>query len=49
MDYAVWQNPKTKETSGTWLADFQDAYGRHYGRKLDVPRWTDISEKYVIG
>lgn len=49
VDYAVWQNPKTKETSGTWLADFQDAYRRHYGRKLDVPRWTDISEKYVIG
>lgn len=48
VDYTVWQNPKTRESSGTWLVDFQKAYTKHYGRKLVVPRWTEIADKYLI-
>ncbi|MBO4288179.1 MAG: NgoBV family restriction endonuclease [Kiritimatiellae bacterium] len=48
VDYTVWQNPKTRETSGTWLVDFQNAYARHYGRKITIPRWTEIADKYLL-
>ena len=48
VDYTVWQNPKTKETSGVWLADFLTAYQKHYGKTLKIPRWTEIAERYLV-
>ena len=48
VDYAVWQNPKTKDSSGEWLADFLASYRKFYGKILKVPRWTEIAEKYRI-
>lgn len=47
VDYTVWQNPKTRETSGTWLVDFAKAYEKHYGRKISIPRWPEIADNYL--
>lgn len=48
VDYTVWQNPKTKESSGTWLQDFLSSYKKHYNKALKIPRWTDIADKYIV-
>ena len=48
VDYTVWQNPKTKDASGVWLADFLAAYRKHYGKTLKIPRWTDIADNYLV-
>ena len=47
VEGTVYQNPKTRESSGTWLADFLAAYEKHYGRKLKIPRWTEIADQYL--
>lgn len=46
VEQTVWQNPKTRETSGTWKGRFLASYYEYYGVKLDVPRWDDIASKY---
>lgn len=46
IEQTVWQNPKTKETSGTWKKYFLDSYEKYYGKRLKIPRWDDIYEQY---
>lgn len=46
MEHTVYQNPATKNESGTWLMDFKASYKALYGKKLDIPRWSEIEEKY---
>lgn len=46
IEQAVWQNPKTRESSGTWKVRFLNSYEQFYGVRLNVPRWNDIAWKY---
>lgn len=46
IEQTVWQNPKTREQSGTWKRRFLESYEDHYHIRLDIPRWDDISERY---
>ena len=46
MEQTVYQNPKTRQLSGTWLNNFLEAYQQQYGNKLKIERWTDIESKY---
>ena len=46
VEQTVYQNPKTRNLSGTWLKDFLRAYEQQYGVYLKVQRWVDIEEKY---
>lgn len=46
IEQTVYQNPKTRPVSGTWLAKFLDSYQKEYGERLNVQRWTDIETKY---
>ena len=48
IEETVWQNPKTREESGTWKKRFLKSYEEHYGIKLVIPRWSDIEDKYRI-
>ena len=48
IEETVWQNPKTREESGTWKKRFLKSYEEHYGIKLVIPRWNDIEDKYRI-
>lgn len=48
VEQTVWQNPKTREESGTWKNNFLDSYEAFYGVRLAIPRWDDISGKYKI-
>ena len=47
MEETVYQNPKTRELSGTWLNDFIKAYEDRYHIKLQIPRWRDIQDSYL--
>lgn len=46
VEQTVYQNPRTREISGIWLSNFLSAYEKFYGKKLDIPRWTDIVGEY---
>ncbi len=46
IEQTVWQNPRTRDTSGTWKNRFLESYQKHYGIRLNIPRWDDISDKY---
>jgi hypothetical protein len=48
LEETVYQNPKTHETAGTWRSTFLDSYFKFYGKKLDIPRWQDIGETYIL-
>lgn len=47
IEQTVYQNPKTREVSGTWLTNFLAAYKRFYGKNLKIPRWTEIESEYT--
>lgn len=46
IEQTVWQNPKTREISGTWLRKFLESYENFYGERLTIPRWSDIENHY---
>ena len=48
IEETVYQNPDTRDRAGQWLKHFVANYERHYGQKLEIPRWLEIADKYVI-
>ncbi len=46
IEQTVWQNPKTRESSGTWKRRFLANYYDYYGVHLNIPRWDDIVDNY---
>ncbi len=46
IEETVYQNPKTHHSAATWKKRFLDSYERHYGKKLLIPRWSEIEDKY---
>lgn len=48
VEQTVWQNPKTREESGTWKNKFLRSYENFYRERLLIPRWDDISETYKV-
>lgn len=47
IEETVYQNPDTRDRAGTWKTKFLDEYEKHYGIRLDIPRWQDVSESFV--
>ncbi len=47
VEETVYQNPKTHEKAGVWQNYFLENYEKHYGIKLDIPRWKDIADTYI--
>lgn len=48
IEHTVWQNPDTRRDSGIWLKKFLQAYKKYYHKDLEIPRWQDIEQHYVI-
>lgn len=48
MEETVYQNPKTHNNAGTWLKRFIESYNKYYNKKLNIERWKDIEDKYII-
>lgn len=47
LEEAVYQNPKTHQNAGKWKSNFIRSYQRFYGVKLNIPRWSEIEDKYL--
>jgi len=48
IEETVHQNTDTRNKAGQWLNNFTENYHKHYGVKLDIPRWRDIRDKYIV-
>lgn len=49
VDDTVYREPRLRDTiATTWLAKFQRNYKGRYGKELDIPRWSEIKDKYDI-
>lgn len=48
IEETVYQNPKTHNAAASWRHNFIKSYEKYYGVKLNIPRWSDICEKYNI-
>lgn len=46
IEETVYQNPKTHDSAATWKKKFIASYESYYGKKLIIPRWSDIENKY---
>ena len=46
IEETVYQNPKTHHDAATWKRNFVQAYEKHYGEKIKIPRWSDIEGNY---
>lgn len=47
VEETVYQNPKTHNEAGAWKSKFISSYFKHYGIKLNIPRWVDIKDEYI--
>ncbi len=48
MEEVIYQYPDTRVTIALhWKDNLIKSYEKHYGRRLDIPRWNDIAAKYV--
>ncbi|MBQ7691347.1 MAG: NgoBV family restriction endonuclease [Muribaculaceae bacterium] len=48
MEECVYQNPETHKNASMWKHNIVDAYKKHYGITLKIPRWHDICSRYVL-
>lgn len=48
IEETVYQNPKTHENAASWKKNFVASYEKFYGKKLVIPRWSDIESKYDV-
>lgn len=46
VEQTVYQNPKTRERSGTWKSRFLRSYKAFFNIDLKIPRWDEISNQY---
>lgn len=46
IEETVYQNPDTRDSSATWKRRFLASYEQYYGRRLDIPRWHEIADRY---
>lgn len=48
IEEAVFQNPKTHNNAGMWKTSFLRSYKKETGVDLDIPRWSEIKDKYDL-
>lgn len=46
IEETVYQNPKTHESAATWKRSFLRSYEAFYHRRIEIPRWSEIVDKY---
>lgn len=48
MDETIYLYPDTRVTIALhWKDNLIRSYEKHYGKRLEIPRWSDISIKYI--
>lgn len=47
MEETIYQYPDTRVTIAlNWKKNLINSYERHYGKRLSIPRWSDIASNY---
>ena len=48
LEETIYKYPDTRYTLALkWKEEVVKSYERYYGKRLDIPRWNDVSAKYV--
>lgn len=47
VEETVYDNPDTREKSAGWRKRMEESYLEFYGKRISIPRWVDIREKYA--
>ena len=48
MEETIYQYPDTRVTTAlNWTKKLVNSYEKHYGKRLSIPRWSDIRDQYV--
>lgn len=48
IEECVYKNPTTRDKAISWKKNFIDSYYKFYGKKLNIPRWYEIENEYLI-
>lgn len=48
VEQTVYQNPDTRPSGAGWKHKMCSSYEKFFGKKLSIPRWDDIEDKYII-
>ena len=49
VEETTFKEPSLREkVASKWLSIFQKSYKAYYGRELNIPRWNEIKNKYII-
>lgn len=48
MEETVYKNKDTHDDGPEWLSSVINNYEKHYGVKLNIPRWNNIVDQYII-
>lgn len=48
IEQTVYQNPDTRGSSALWEVNFLRSYRDFYGHEIEIPRWQDIANSYVV-
>lgn len=47
IEETVYNNPDTRAQAVGWKNRMQNSYHKFYGKQIRIPRWMDISDKYI--
>lgn len=48
IEETVYANPETRSDAVGWRSRMEKSYAKFYGTAIKIPRWMDISSKYII-
>lgn len=47
IEETVYNNPDTRDKAVGWKKRMEDSYERFYGKRIQIPRWMDVKDKYL--
>lgn len=48
IEECVYQNPETHQGAARWKSSMIKSFEKYYGKHLNIPRWSEIRDKYII-
>lgn len=48
IEDTVYANPDTRSEAVGWKKKMEENYYKFYGMKLQIPRWMDVMNKYIV-
>lgn len=48
VEECVYRNPETHQAAANWKSSMIKSFENYYGKHLNIPRWLDIEDKYIV-